>query len=178
MIGIQNTHQFENKHNNCIPINTDDIHTSYMNQMNMLKNKETNNPEPRKQLIIDLKTLIMSYNNIQEQTIVLVDTNDGLFNRLSLLPTFLSNTGIIPLISNPEDYPATCSRGSQCIEFIFGLAPIVENIISLGMTSFFDKPWPHTNHQGLFVDLDIVGLLGATLHNIPPTIPRKITSKS
>jgi hypothetical protein len=137
-----------------------------------------NSPDPRKQLITDLQTQIMSFNKNNESSIICIDANDGLFNRSSLIPTFLSNTNLVPLICNPEEYPPTHTRGSQCIDFIFGSPNVLQHIVSSGMTSFFSSPWPHTDHRGLFVDIDIVGLLGATLHDIPKPVPRKVTSKS
>jgi hypothetical protein len=46
------------------------------------------------------------------------------------------------------------------------------------MTAFYDLPWPASDHRGLFIDINVIGLFGATLHSIPTLLPRKITSKS
>jgi hypothetical protein len=154
------------------------LNTNYMNQMNQLKNNGNTNPDPRKQLIIDLQVIITKFNINQETTLVMIDANDGLFNKASLLPTFLSTTGMIPLLSNPEEYPPTHTRGSQCIDFRFGSSSVLQHIQSSAMNSFFTTPWPNSDHRGLFVDIDIIGLLGASLHDIRTQIPRKVTSKS
>jgi hypothetical protein len=107
----------------------------------------------------------------------MIDANDGLQKKQSLLPTFLHNTNLIPLIINTEMYPPTYVRGSHCIDFIFGSPHLAQHVESSGMTSFFDQPWPNSDHRGLFVDINTVALFGASLHTIPPTLPSKITSK-
>lgn len=88
--------------------------------MNKPKKNGNTNPDSRKPLIIDLQLLITKFNINQETILVMIDANDRLFNKASLLPTFLSTTGMIPLLSNPEEYPPTHTTGSQCIDFMFG----------------------------------------------------------
>jgi hypothetical protein len=62
---------------------------------------------------------------------------------------------------------------------MFGTATVIQHIQSSGMNSFkFSSPWPHTDHRGLFIDIDILGILGATLHDIPKSPLRQVTSKS
>jgi hypothetical protein len=95
------------------------IHTNYMHQMNELNNKGYGNTDPRKQLLKDLQTLIHIYNKNKESTIILMDANNGLFIKSSLLPNFLYNTDLISSISNSEEYPPSHVRGSQCIDFFW-----------------------------------------------------------
>jgi hypothetical protein len=83
------------------------IHTNYMQQMSTLKQQGILNPVPRKKLFTDLQLVIQSFNKVNDLTVILIDANDGLYNRQSLLPTFMHNTNLVPLISNPEMYPST-----------------------------------------------------------------------
>jgi hypothetical protein len=125
-----------------------------------------------------LQKLIHTYNTQIELTIILIDANDSLYKKQSPLPDFLHNINLCPLISNLELYPSTHIRGSQCIDFIFGSPTLFQHIDASGMTAFYDLPWPASNHRGLFIDINVIGLFGATLHSIPTLLPRKITSIS
>jgi hypothetical protein len=113
------------------------LHTNYMQQMHRLKNIGKTNPDPHKQLFIDLQLLITKFNQNHEFTLLMIDANDGLYNRASLIPTFLSGTNMVPLLSNQEEYPPTHTRGLQCIDFIFGTSTVIPHIPSSGMNSFF-----------------------------------------
>jgi hypothetical protein len=157
---------------------SDGIHTNYMHQISTLKQQGQSNPDPRKQLFTDLQLVIQAYNKINDLTIILIDANDSLYNRQFLLPTFMYNTKLVPLIFNPEMYPPTHNRGSHCIDFILGFPQLVHYIEESGMTRYFEQPWPNTDHRGLFIDINTIRLFGATLQSIPETVPRKVTSKS
>jgi hypothetical protein len=109
------------------------IHTTYMQQVAYMKGQGIMIPDPQKQLLTDLQSLIRKYNVLQETTIVLINANDGLYTRQLLLPSFLHNTNLVPLIENPEQYPPSHSRGSHCINFIFGT--VLSHQESPGFTS-------------------------------------------
>jgi hypothetical protein len=111
-------------------------------------------PDPRKILLTDLAKMITGCNKQHDETIILIDANDNLKNPRSLLPEFLSTTNLTPLLPNPEHYHATHTRGSNCIDFLFGTPRIVEHIRAAGITPFFEQPWPNTDHRGIFVDID------------------------
>jgi hypothetical protein len=168
------------KHINIITVyqatKTDGILTNYMQQINTLKQQGQTKPEPRKQLLADLQLIVQSHNKSGDLTIILMDANDGLYNKQSLLPTFLHNTNLVPLISNPEMHPPTHTRGSYCIDFIIGSPPLVQYIESSGITGFFEQPWPNTDHRGLFIDINMNRLFGATLQSIPEPMQRRDTN--
>jgi hypothetical protein len=128
---------------------SDGIQTNYMQQISTLKQQGQANPESRKQLFIDLQLVIHAYNKIDDLTLVLIDAIDGLYNHQFLFPTFMHNTNLVPLISNPEKYLLTHTRGSHCIDFIIGSPQLVQYIKASVMTGFFEQPWPNTDHRGL-----------------------------
>jgi hypothetical protein len=86
---------------------SDGIYTNYIQQVEHLKNNDSKCKDPRKQLVLDLQKLINTYNRQNKLTIVLIDANDSLYKKQSLLPNFLHNTNLCLLISNPELYPST-----------------------------------------------------------------------
>jgi hypothetical protein len=86
--------------------------------------------------------MIKTYSKLNDLTIILIDANDGLYTRRSLLPTFLHNTKLVPLISNPELYPPTHAQGSYCIDFIFGSPSLIHMVEATGITSFLNLRGP------------------------------------
>jgi hypothetical protein len=171
-----------NEHLNIItvyrPIITQGIHTCYQQQVSIVKNKGINNPNPRQQLLDDLTTLITEFNNNNNKSIIMIDANEGMFTNHSKLTTFLAQTNLTSLIQHTQHQPVTHSRGTQCIDYIFGTQTILEHIHQSGMTSFYEHPWPFTDHRGLFIDVHFLGLFGASTHSLLPKQPKRITSLS
>jgi hypothetical protein len=131
------------------PTKSEGIHTAYQQQAHYFRGKGIPTPDPRKLLLSDLAKLINACNSQKDETIILIDANDNLHSSRSLLPTFLSTTNLTPLLPNPDHYPATHTRGSNCIDFLFGTPRIVEHIRAGGITPFFEAPWPNTDHRDL-----------------------------
>lgn len=160
------------------PTKSDGIHTTYQQHAHYFRTIGIQHPDPRKLLLQDLANLIHEFNSHKEETIIMIDANDGLLDTSSLIPTFLSTTNLTSLIPNPVQHPATHARGSKCIDFIFGTPRLTEHVCAAGITPFFENPWPNTDHRGLFLDLNEIGLFGATLETVPPPVNRIISSKS
>lgn len=171
-----------NKHLNVItvyqPTISNGSQTCYQQHMNILRQKGIKNPNPRKQLISDLTNVITHWNNNGDFTIVMMDANEGLHDRNSTLPMFLTRTNMTPLLHQAHEYPSTYVRGTQCIDYIFGSTVLQPFILQSGFTPFFENPWPSTDHRALFVDINNIGLFGATTHSLLPSVPRKLTSTS
>jgi hypothetical protein len=95
-----------------------------------------------------------------------------------LLPNFLSQTDLTSLIPNSFDHPPTHARGSRCIDYIFGSTSLVPYVTASGITAFYDRPYIHSDHRGLFIDIHELSLFGANLNTIIPPLPRRIVSTS
>jgi hypothetical protein len=91
-------------------VKSDGIHSTYKQQQSKLADMGYRNPNPRKQLIEDLQRLIKQWNEQNDKTIILIDANDNIYNKDSLLPNFLSQTNLTSLIPNTFDHPPTHSR--------------------------------------------------------------------
>jgi hypothetical protein len=140
------------------PTKSDGLHTTYQQHVHYYRTQGISHPDPRKCLIQDLEKMILDFNNNKEETIILMDANDGIHQRNSLIPSFLSNTNLVSLISNTSHHPPTHSRGSQCIDFIFGSPRLLDHIHAAGISAWYDDPWPNTDHRNLFIDIDELGL--------------------
>jgi hypothetical protein len=90
----------------------------------------------------------------------------------------MAEANIVSLINHPHLHPPPHTRGSKCIDYIMGSPAVVHHITRAGITSFYEEPWTATDHRGLFIDLDEVGLFGATVRTPLPAVQRIITSKS
>jgi hypothetical protein len=180
--GFQLKTNFNNQHLNIItvyrPVITNGIHTCFQQKIAILKSKGIKTPNPRQQLLTDLASVIQNFNRNNDSTIIMMDANEGLYNQNSKLTTFLATTNLTPLIENPQHYPPTHKRGQQCIDFIFGSPNLQTYILASGITAFYEHPWPLTDHRGLFIDIDILGLFGASLHTPLPTPPKRLSSLS
>jgi hypothetical protein len=157
---------------------SDGLHTTYQQQSHYFRTQGIQHPDPRKLIIQDLELLIRQFNELKEETIILIDANNGIHQKQSLLPTFLSNTNLVSLIPNTNHHPPTHTRGLYCIDFIFGSQRLLDHIQASGISALYGEPWPNTDHHSLFIDIDELGLFGATLETIPPSVRRVITSKS
>jgi hypothetical protein len=89
------------------------IHTCYQQQINAIKNKGINQPDPRQQLLNDLGEVIQQFNQQNDKTIVMIDANEGLFSNNSKISLFLSQNQLTPLIQHPQHYPPTHIRGTR-----------------------------------------------------------------
>jgi hypothetical protein len=86
-------------------VKSEGIHSTYKQQQSKLADMGHRHPNPRKQLIEDLQVLIQKWNGQNDKTIILIDANDNLYNKDSLLPNFLSQTNLTSLIPNSFDHP-------------------------------------------------------------------------
>jgi hypothetical protein len=108
----------------------------------------------------------------------MMDANEGLFTNHSKLTTFLAQTNLTSLIQHSQNHPATHSRGTQCIDYIFGTNTLLDHVVQSGITPFYENPWPFTDHRGLFIDIHYLGLIGASTHSLLPKSPKRISSLS
>jgi hypothetical protein len=160
------------------PPKSEGIHTSYQQQVNELKNLNSPIKDPRLKVLKDLESLVVDFNHKGEMTIIMIDANESLTHNAKSLSTFMADTNLVSLIQHPHLHPPTHTRGTKCIDYIIGSPTLLQYTTRSGITSFYDEPWTATDHRGLFVDFDEIGLFGATVHTPLPPIKRIITSKS
>ena len=129
------------------------ISTCYQQHLSIMKRKLIHNPDPRQQLLDDLATLIVEFNNNNEKSIILIDANESLYSNNSKIAPFLAITQMTSLIQNSQHHPATYARGSQCIDFIIGSISLEHHVTQSGIQAFFEQPWRFTDHRGLFIDI-------------------------
>jgi hypothetical protein len=88
----------------------------------------------------------------------------------------LSQTNLTALIQYPQNYPPKHIRGTKCIDFIFGTHSLQQHIVQSRITPFYEAPWIHTDHCGVFINIHELGLFGATTHSLIPPLGNPINS--
>jgi hypothetical protein len=157
---------------------SDGIHSTFRQQQSRLLDIGYQNPNPQRQLLDDLQVQVQSWNSRGDITLILIDANDNIYTKDSFLPTFLAKTNLTSLIPNSFDHPPTYARGSKCIDYIFGTTSLLQHVVAGGINAFYEPPYIHSDHRGLFVDLNELDIFGATLNTIIPPTPRKLISTS
>jgi hypothetical protein len=75
-----------------------------------------------------------------------------------------------------EGEPSTYVRGQKRLDYVFATAGILSFVHSCGIKPFFSTI--HSNHRGLFLDIDLIGLLGGEMASLLPPVLRGISGKS
>jgi exonuclease III len=135
--------------------------TAYVQQWALLRMvHEDPDPNPRKQFIIDLDSLITKLRNQGHEILLLLDANESLFDTNCRIRDLTRKHKLADLHTRKhglEGQPATYIRGKRKIDYIFGSSGVAQNTIRAGITSFDST----SDHRGLFVDVDLRTILGS-----------------
>jgi hypothetical protein len=153
--------------------------TAFHQQWHLLRLAGKLKPNPRKQFITDLTHEIKRWQLAGADIILggdfnerLGDTHDGiasLASQYGLVDVHASNHGI-------QAEPNTYSRGTKRLNYVFASPRILDYVDICGIEPFHSVI--HTDHRGLFVDLDLQGLLGGEMSSILPPKLRGVSSHS
>jgi hypothetical protein len=153
--------------------------TAFHQQWHILRLAGKLRPNPRKQFITDLTIEIKKWQQAGADIILggdfnerLGDTQDGLaqlVTQCGLVDVHASNHGV-------QAEPNTYSRGSKRIDYIFVSPSILDHVDICGIQPFHSVI--NSDHRGLFVDLDLKGILGGEMASIVPPKLRGVSSKT
>jgi hypothetical protein len=147
--------------------------TCYSQQWRLLRSKHQREPRPREVFVTDLIKLITEWENNNFEVIIGADMNESCVKAKSEVTHLLNKTTLVSLL-NIDDPPATYTRGSQCIDFMFGTPNIKRATERHGYLQFYKGAWD-SDHRGLFVDLNIDKLFDVPIQT-PPNTRRNLTS--
>jgi hypothetical protein len=160
-------------------ISTSGASTAFHQQRHLMRLAGDPNPHPRNKFITDLTSEIKKWQGSGAEIILggdfnkrLGETKDGLAQLITecrLADVHASNHGT-------QDEPNTYSRGSKRVDYIFSSPRVLEYIDICGIDPFHQVT--HTDHHGLFMDVDLEGLLGGEMASILPPKLRGISSKT
>ena len=151
--------------------------TAYMQQYQRLRLTGHADPNPRKQFINDLGELLRKERDKGNAILLMLDANDSM-EHASSLSKLASEFGLIDLHTHKwglEGEPSTYKRGTKRIDYILGTEEVAQHLRVAGIEAFDDGV--KSDHRGLFVDIDMKGLLGCNKSNVGKSTKRHINSK-
>eukprot|EP00957_Ditylum_brightwellii_P089969 6851838-Ditylum_brightwellii.AAC.1 len=120
-------------------------------------------PYPHTLWIKDITPMIKKW-IIEGEVMLLVDANSGLGDKDFAL--FIAEVGLCDTIEGRHgiDSHNTNTDGSKTIDFIFCSPGMIETVKRSGMLRFYDGI--HSDHQGLYCDVNVLHLIRGKIHNI------------
>jgi hypothetical protein len=155
------------------PVISTGFNTVYQQQWRLMRNQNIDKPDPRSQLLHDLTTCILKWTSLKYEIILMWDANEAITSKRSKLLKFMSATNLHPVHTAFPN--ASYARGHQCIDFIMGTPGILSAITKKGYTTFYDGIW-HSDHRGVYCDINTDILFHGDNHNLSTSPPRHVSS--
>jgi hypothetical protein len=153
--------------------------TAFHQEWHLLRLSDHLKPNPRKNFIVDLIKEIKKWKLEGAHVILGGDFNKNLgdtIDGLSHLMSICTLTGVHAFFHGVSDEPNTYVRGSKHLDYIFATTGVLPFVRSCGIEAFFTTV--HSDHRGLFLDIDITALLGGEMAKLQPRALRGISSTS
>jgi hypothetical protein len=153
--------------------------TAFHQEWHLLRLGGILHPNPRKAFITDLTTEINKWKSEGAHIILGGDFNENMGDTMDGLAQLASTcklTDAHGLFHDVTDKPATYVRGRKHLDYVLASDGVLPFIRSCGIEPFFSTV--HSDHQGLFLDVDLTSLLGGDMATILPPPLRGISSNS
>jgi hypothetical protein len=153
--------------------------TDFHQQWHILWLADKLRPNPRKQFITDLTVEIKKWQQAGADIILGGDFNERLGETQDGLAHLVTQCGLADVHTSnhgTDGKPNTYSRGSKQLDYIFVSPLILDYVDICGINPFHLVL--HTDHRGLFLDLDLKGLLGGEMASILPPKLRGVSSRT
>lgn len=156
--------------------------TSYFQQWHTLKQRGVKNPQPRKQILRDLQSLILEFIFNGYDVCLGIDANAGLDDNRQQLRFFAEDCGLIDIhesIFDDDFYmenkvPATFNRGNKKIDFILCTPRLLDCVKTAAILA--ENVGLISDHRCLVVDFDTRRMFGEDLMTITKGIDRILKS--
>jgi hypothetical protein len=158
-------------------ISTSGASTACHQQWHLLRLAGQLKPNPPKQFITDLIQEIKRWQLAGADIILGGDFNERLGNTQDGIARLVTQSGLVDVHTSNHGLqaePNTYSRGTKRLHYVFASPRILDYVDIFGTEPF--HPVTHTDHRGLFVDLDLQGLLGGEMASMLPPRLRDVSS--
>jgi len=155
--------------------------TTACRQQQILLEKKGITTNPRKQCLLDLETTTKRLQTLDHDIIIMIDANENSSTN-SDISNFARDNNLLDITSHQHleheqsPPPNTHNRGQQQIDYIFGTANVALHTKDSGITKF--NQVYHSDHRGIWLDLDLQGLLNDDISKIKDAPTRGISSKN
>jgi hypothetical protein len=144
--------------------------TSAMQQWRKLRAQGIEHPNPRQQMLDDLKAFIQPHVNDGHEVIVMLDANSS--TQETNFAQFIDDSGLHDLMATylPDVHPPTYQCGTTKIDHILGTIGVLLATTNAGVIPFGEGPL--SDHAMIYVDFSLdslTGLSSQSLHD--PTHP-------
>jgi hypothetical protein len=153
--------------------------TAFHQEWHLLRLNGNPNPDPRKSAIIDLIVEIERWKSEGAHVILGGDFNKNLgdtIDGLAHLSAVCKSTDVHAHSHGIDGEPSTYVRRQRRLDYVFATDGVMQYVRACGIEAFFSTI--HSDHRGLFLDLDLIGLLGGEMANLLPVALRGISSNS
>jgi hypothetical protein len=158
--------------------------TSHFQQWHHLRTEGHQNPNPRKQILEDLKTFIHECIKEGCDVCLAMDANEDTDSRHQKINTFAGECGLVnahELFFDDDFYddnplPATCNKGSKKIDHMFCTPRLFDCIVAVAIEPL--SAGIKSDHRALIVDFDSKAMLGGNMPHITKNSTRILKSYS
>jgi hypothetical protein len=145
--------------------------TSYMQQWRRLRANGTNNPNPRQQILDDLKAFLQPHKEAGNEIIITIDANAAIDT--APIDTFMEDLELWDLMADylPTPAPTTYQRGQTKLDHIIGTASVFFAVKRAYIIPFGIET-PKSDHAICGVDFSLEAVCGITPQSLhDPTHP-------
>jgi hypothetical protein len=160
-------------------VSTSGASAAFHQQWNILRRTGHPAPNPRKQFVTDLITQIEKWQRAGADVVLGGDFNERLGDTQKGIANLVTKCGLVDPHASAHGIagePSTCSRGSKRLDYVLVSSAVLPFIRKCGTDPFHQIPF--TDHRGLFLDIDLKGLLGGELAQILAPKSRGVSSKT
>lgn len=144
--------------------------TAFMQQWTALRQRDILSPNPRKQFISDLDSLLATIHSQGHHILLCGDFNESLGDNLHGLDKIYHKYNLcdaVDLLHDQTNVP-TYSRGTKRLDYIF-VSPSLRSAVKRSGIAPFDTVYI-SDHRAVFVDLDLTAVGANTISLAPPSM--------
>jgi hypothetical protein len=155
---------------------------AYRQQHNILRLQNIDNPDPRNQLLLDLRAFIRPLVQQGHAIIIILDANENINSRHSRLEAFRQDLDFVDLHTYRHGYadePETHQHNTsgQRIDYILATPSVAACLLQAGIEAYSCNEYS-SDHRGLFIDIDAEALLQGHIAELDNANGRGISSSS
>jgi exonuclease III len=136
------------------------VATAFLQQWEIMRERGVDNPNPRRQCLIDLKERLLEIDKSGSEAIVLMDANESTLEARSELAEWVGDTFLVDALEHVHgvecDVP-TYDRGTKRIDYIFVSGGMLEYVEAAGILPLGQLV--DSDHRALFIDVDLKGFM-------------------
>jgi hypothetical protein len=143
--------------------------SSFLREFEYLRTQQNSKPNPRRQFLTDLQSVLLRLQEDGHAIIVMLDANSTLTSDIHF-SDFITSCGLNDLHSDDPAPSTYIGAADRRIDFILGCDQVLASLSRSGTLSYTEGP--QSDHRGLYIDLDLSFLQRPSWDTITPTNAR------